>query len=96
MAYYDTAQHHGDTGHALFDLAARGHSLTDAIQWLGDAVVGHTDAYARSRAISGTKLATLTMLTGDPRQAALIGQRALDDAGQLRSRRVTDDLRELP
>lgn len=30
MAYYDTAQHHGDTGHALFDLAARGHFVTDA------------------------------------------------------------------
>ncbi|WP_405774586.1 hypothetical protein [Streptomyces sp. NBC_01538] len=37
----------------------------------GDAATGgtlHTDAYVRSRALSGTKLATLTMSIGDPRE----------------------------
>src|SRR6266851_855582 len=95
MAYYDYAQHHGDTGHALFDLAVHGYSAEPATQRLTEAVNGHEDAYARSRAISGTKLATLTMVSGDPREATTIGQRALDDAGQLRSRRAADDLREL-
>ncbi|MGH3908058.1 MAG: Scr1 family TA system antitoxin-like transcriptional regulator [Pseudonocardiaceae bacterium] len=30
MAYYDAAQHNGDTGHALFDLAIHGRSGTEA------------------------------------------------------------------
>ena len=95
MAYYDAAQHSGDTGHALFDLAMDGFPADRAAQRLAGAVTGHTGAYARSRAISGTKLATLVLASGDPREAAAIGQRALDDAGRLRSRRAADDLREL-
>jgi transcriptional regulator with XRE-family HTH domain len=95
MAYYDHAQHCGDTGHALFDLAIDGHSEPAAAQRLAEAVNGHSDAYARSRAISGTKLATLTMTQGDPCEAAVIGHRAIDDAGRLRSRRAVDDLCEL-
>ncbi len=95
MAYYDHAQHHGDTGHALFDVAIHGTPCPSAADRLATAVRGHSDAYARSRAISGTKLATLTMATGDPVEAAAIGRRAIDDAGQLRSRRADDDLREL-
>jgi len=95
MAYYDSAQHQGDTGHALFDLAVHGQSMAGAVGRLAHAVAGHTDAYARSRAISGTKLATLTMMTGDPREASAIGHRALDDAGQLRTRRAAVDMREL-
>lgn len=95
MAYYDTAQHHGDTGHALFDLAIRGRSATEARTRLATAVDGHSDAFARSRAISQTKLASLTMATGDPIEAAAIGNAALDSAGTIRSRRAADDLREL-
>ncbi|WP_254126458.1 XRE family transcriptional regulator [Amycolatopsis sp. CA-230715] len=95
MAYYDHAQHVGDTGHALFDLAVLGYRPVDAAARLADAVTGHTDAYPRSRAISQTKLATLTMATGDPAEAAVIGQAALDAAGTVRSRRAADDLREL-
>ena len=95
MAYYDQAQHHGDTAHALFDLAIHDVPGTEAAERLSAAVKGHTDAYARSRAISGTKLASLIMATGDPREASAAGQRAIDDAGRLRSRRAADDLREL-
>jgi hypothetical protein len=94
MAYYDFAQHQGDTGHALFDLAVHG-SAVPAVQRLTEAVNGHPDVYARSRAFSGIKLATLIMITGDPREATAIGQRAINDAGQLRSKRVADTLREL-
>jgi hypothetical protein len=95
MAYYEQAQHYGDTAHALFDLAVHDVPGTEAALRLSAAVTGHSDAYARSRAISGTKLASLLMATGDPREAAAAGQRVIDDAGRLRSRRAADDLREL-
>lgn len=96
MAYYDEAQHNGDTAHALFDLAI----LTDqdpgrAAQRFDTAVKGHSDAFKRSRAISRTKLAALMMAKGDPRQAAAIGNDALDEVGRLTSRRAAADLRQL-
>jgi len=94
MAFYDHAQHHGDTGHALFDLSIAGRR-TQAAQRLAYSVAHHGVAYARSRAMSRTKLASLLMVTGDPRQASAIGNQALDSAGNLRSRRAVDDLWEL-
>jgi hypothetical protein len=95
MAYYDAAQHSGDTGHALFDLALRGQCVSDATTRLAVAVAGHSAPYARSRAISGIKLASLTMRTGDPAEAAAIGGQAVTEAGRIRSRRALADLREL-
>ncbi|MEV7841488.1 helix-turn-helix domain-containing protein [Streptomyces albidoflavus] len=96
MAYYDEAQHHGDTGHALYDLAVHaGQDPGRASRRLATAVEQHTDAYARSRAISRTKLASLLMHREDPREAAHIGNRALDEVGPLTSKRARDDLREL-
>jgi hypothetical protein len=94
MAFYDHAQHHGDTGHALFDLSITGRK-TEAPQRLAYSVAHHGAAFVRSRAMSRTKLASLLMATGDPRHAALIGNQALDSAGRLRSRRAVDDLWEL-
>lgn len=94
MVFYDDAQHQGDTGHALFDISISGRR-TQAAQRLAYSVAHHGDGYARSRAISRTKLATLLMVIGDPREAAAIGQIALDSAGSLRSRRAVDDLWEL-
>ena len=94
MRYYDNAQHLGDTGHALFDLALSGHANEGADRLAG-AVAGHTDAYTRSRAFSLTKLASLTMATGDPLEAVALGHRSLDLADQLRSPRALDYLREL-
>lgn len=38
MSYYDAAQHAGDTGHALFDLAVRGRSAAAARERLSAAV----------------------------------------------------------
>lgn len=96
MAYYDEAQHNGDTAHALFDLAIlAGQDPGRAARRFGTAVKGHTDAYKRSRAISRTKLASLIMAKGDPRQAAALGHEALDEVGRLTSRRAADDLRQL-
>lgn len=95
MHYYDAAQHAGDTGHALFDVALLGRSSDEAGKRLTTAVAGHDAGFARSRAISQTKLASLTMVTGDPVKAAVIGTAALEAAGAIRSRRAADDLREL-
>ena len=95
MRYYDAAQHSGDTGHALFDLAVAGRFTSEASARLAAAVAGHTDMYARSRAISATKLASMTMKTGDPSEAAKIGLQALTDVKSIKSRRAIDDMREL-
>ncbi|WP_353942814.1 helix-turn-helix transcriptional regulator [Streptomyces sp. HUAS MG91] len=96
MAYYDHAQHHGDTAHALYDLAIRaGQDPGRAAERFEVAVEGHGKAFARSRAISRTKWASLIMAKGDPRQAIALGHRALDEVGKLTSRRAADDLREL-
>lgn len=96
MAYYDEAQHNGDTAHALFDLAIlAGQDPGRAARRFHTAVNGHTDAYKRSRAISRTKLASLLMAKGDPRQAAALGHEALNEVGRLTSRRAADDLRQL-
>ncbi|MFE3473851.1 helix-turn-helix domain-containing protein [Streptomyces bacillaris] len=96
MAYYDEAQHAGDTAHALFDLAIlAGQDPGRAARRFGTAVNGHTDAYKRSRAISRTKLASLLMAKGDPHQAAVLGHDALNEVGRLTSRRAADDLRQL-
>lgn len=94
MAYYDGAQHAGDTGHALFDLTVQGHR-TGAAGRLQTAVDGHTAGYVRSRAMSQTKLASLAMAVGDPDEAARIGLAAVADAGRLHSRRAAMDLAEL-
>ncbi|MEU7688454.1 XRE family transcriptional regulator, partial [Streptomyces spectabilis] len=96
MAYYDDAQHYGDTGHAAFDIALLpGQSSVMAVHRLQTAIEGHTDAYVRSRALSGTKLATLTMATGDPQHAVAIAHRALNEVGQLRSKRAASDVQDL-
>lgn len=96
MAYYDRAQHHGDTGHALFDLALHaGHPPAAAASRLEIAIKEHRDGYVRSRALSGTKLASLRMATGDPQEAVAVGHRALDEVGRLRSQRAIDDVQEL-
>ncbi|MFE7397709.1 helix-turn-helix domain-containing protein [Streptomyces sp. NPDC057557] len=96
MAYYDAAQHNGDTAHALFDLVIlSGQDPGRAARRFDTAVKGHSDSFKRSRAISRTKLAALVMAKGDPRQAAAIGHDALDEVGRLTSRRAADDLRQL-
>jgi hypothetical protein len=94
MRFYDSAQHHGDTAHALFDVAVLSDHQTDAVARFEHSVTHHSPEYARSRAISRTKLATLVMRQGDPHEASAIGQRALDDAGTVHSRRA-DALRAL-
>ncbi|WP_435970214.1 helix-turn-helix domain-containing protein [Streptomyces sp. Qhu_M48] len=96
MAYYDEAQHAGDTAHALYDLVLLANQDPGpAARRFEQAVQGHGEQFKRSRAISRTKLASLTMAKADPREAAAIGHTALNEAGHLTSQRAIDDLREL-
>jgi hypothetical protein len=95
MRFYDEAQHHGDTAHALYDIEARTELRTEAAARFRHSIEHHEPEFARSRAISRTKLASLTMRRGDPQEAAYQGRSALEDAGAIRSRRTVDDLREL-
>jgi hypothetical protein len=94
ITFYDHAQHHQDTGQALFDLAVNG-SKTQSAQRLAYAIAHHNAAAARARTMSQTKLASLLMITGDPRHAATLGQQALNASTRLRSRRAHEDLKEL-
>lgn len=95
MAYYDLAQHLGDTGHALFELAVHGKQVDEAKRRLAAAVAGHSDSYARSRAFSGLKLAELTMCTDDPRHAVAIGNDAISVGAAVQSRRLDHLCQEL-
>jgi hypothetical protein len=95
MRYYDAAQHAGDTGHALWDVAVLGHFTTEAHHRLSTAVTGHDQRFARARTMSQIKLASLVMATGDPCEAATVGGRALEAVSTIRSRRAADDMRDL-
>ncbi|MGH3896969.1 MAG: XRE family transcriptional regulator [Pseudonocardiaceae bacterium] len=92
---WDAAMHAGTTGQTLADLAPTGHSATEAAGRLSAAVAGHGPAFARAKVLAEINLAALTMITGDPVQAARIGATALDQAQALRSHRTLDRLREL-
>jgi hypothetical protein len=87
--------HAGTTGQTLADLAPTGHSATEAAGRLSAAIAGHGTAFARAKVLAKINVAVLTMITGDPVQAALLGTTALDQAQTLRSHRTLDRLREL-
>ncbi|MGH3801381.1 MAG: tetratricopeptide repeat protein, partial [Pseudonocardiaceae bacterium] len=95
MTYYNAAIHAGLTARPLVDLAMLGRDPGEATNRLTTAVAGHTTGHARPRALDLTKLASLTMTTGDPIQAVTIGNEALDVAGAIRSAMTANDLREL-
>ena len=88
-------QHQGDTGHALYDIATRGHSANEALRRLRTAVLGHTTAYTRSRGFSKAKLASLIMVGGDPEEATSHGREALADFTAVSSTRAVAYLNDL-
>ena len=59
------------------------------------AISGYEATYARSKVRCEILLASLTMIAGDPVQAAATGTAALDHADAVRSRRLLTLLREL-
>jgi hypothetical protein len=92
---YGEARHAQLTGQPLADLAILGSDPGEATNRLAAAAAKHTVSNTRSRAVCLIRLAILTMITGDPLQAAAMGHTALDAAGIVRSRRTAEDLREL-
>lgn len=96
MSYYTEAEHAGCCGSALSDLTSvTGELQPAAITRQHEAVAGHSDEYARSRAHAQTQLAVVVMATGDPDEAAAIGTGALAATGPIRSRRSGEYLRML-
>ncbi|MFE6052539.1 helix-turn-helix domain-containing protein [Kitasatospora sp. NPDC056446] len=95
MTYYDEAQHHGDSGHAVYDLALAGNTVDDALDRLRTAVDGHSQPFTRSRTFSRTKLAGLLLVMGYPDAALPEAERAVAEASQLRSHRAVRDLQDL-
>ncbi|MGH4016869.1 MAG: XRE family transcriptional regulator [Pseudonocardiaceae bacterium] len=93
MASYNEARHVSWGGHVLWELGMRGQFVEEARSRLAAGVATRAEGRARTR--SQIALASLVMVTGDPREAAALGTQALDWAGTLRSRRATDDLSDL-
>jgi len=91
---HDHILHQARTGEALFDLAIAG-KHTEASRRLAYTVAHDGRGYGRWRAIARIKYATLLMATSDPHEAAAVGNKAVDEAGAVRSRRVVNDLRTL-
>jgi hypothetical protein len=83
LVCYTDARHAQLTGQPLADLAIVGRDPGEATDRLAAAAAGHASGNNRSRAVCLTKLATLTMITGDPIQAATMGHAAVDAAHHL-------------
>jgi hypothetical protein len=97
-AYYDATFHTGVTGMALANLAMHGnHDPAPAIDRLTAAIASYPAENAGYRPQDRIRLASLMMVTGDPVEAAALGTAALESAAAaaVRSRRATDDLRQL-
>lgn len=95
VRYYNAEWHASCTGSALCDIAVDGYFIAEARQRLSDAVTGLGEEFARGRAMSRIRLASLVMVTGDPGEAAAIGNQALDAVSDIRSRRAADKMRDL-
>lgn len=95
LCYYDEAEHQGSAGRALIPVARATRRPDLAMNRLESAIRLHNANYPRSRTFSRTRLASLIMVSGDPREALPIGRQALADAVPLRSKRIVSELRGL-
>lgn len=95
VRYYNAAVHTDVSGYALWEIAVHGHFLAEARHRLSTVATAIGEEFARARARSQIKLASLVMLAGDPDEAAVIGWQALDAASTIRSQRAADDMRDL-
>jgi hypothetical protein len=93
LTFYNTAMHAAYVGHALWPVAMGGQFVSEAAGRISTAVSGCSGQF--SRVYMQARLASLTMVTGDPVEATAIGHQALDAAGQLRSGRVAEEFRTL-
>ena len=94
-SFYTAARHNQLTGASLADLAMLGRDPGEATNRLTAAAADHAADEVRSRALCLAKLASLTMVTGDPLQAATIGHQALEVTDSIHSYRAAEELRDL-
>ncbi|MEC3979294.1 XRE family transcriptional regulator [Amycolatopsis sp. H20-H5] len=95
LVYYDEAEHQGSIGKALIPIAKDEGKPELASSRLEAAIRLHDARYPRSRVFSQIRLASLLMVTDDPRQAAMIGRNAVTGAAPLNSARVIAELDDL-
>lgn len=95
LVYYDEAEHAGSTGRALIPVVNKTGYTELAAPRLKTAIRLQAAEYPRSLVFSRTRLATLTMMHGDPHEAVSYGTCAVEQARSLRSRRVVGELRGL-
>ncbi|MBF6332498.1 XRE family transcriptional regulator [Nocardia transvalensis] len=95
LCFYDEAEHLGSTGKALIPIAQARQRIELAAPRIRDAVALQGEEYPRSRTFSLTRLATLTMQLGDPKEAAALGLRAVEQARHLDSLRIRTELQKL-
>ena len=92
---YTSAHHAGDTAEVLAILRAKGLNKVDIGPRFLVARDGFGVKYPRARVVAELKVASLTMATGDPVEAAAVATTALDTAESISSGRVIDLLRTL-
>ncbi|MFB9363588.1 helix-turn-helix domain-containing protein [Actinoplanes nipponensis] len=95
MSYYDEAEHQGSTGRALIPIAMKTGSPALVAARMRRAICLHDKDHPRSRAFSRTRLASLTMKIGNPREAAELGWQSVEDASTVRSSRLRIELERL-
>ncbi|MFI5779104.1 XRE family transcriptional regulator [Nocardia sp. NPDC051570] len=95
LCFYDRAEHLGSTGKALMPAAQSRQQIELAAPRIREAVALQGMEYPRSQTFSLTRLATLTMQLGDPREAAALGLRATAQADRLNSQRIQTELGNL-
>ena len=88
IAYYDLAEHNGETGHALADLGALRGCAAEGERRLRAAARAHTDLYARSRVFCELRLSRLLLETGETDEVLEIARPALDAVPAIASRRI--------
>lgn len=95
MRFYDDAQHQGDTGHALYDVARHGGDPAGADRRLRAAVNGHASSYLRSRAFSRGKLASLLLRCGDLDEGLATAEVAVSELKSVHSHRTQVYVQEI-
>ncbi|WP_245567539.1 XRE family transcriptional regulator [Nocardia vinacea] len=95
LCFYDEAEHLGSTGKALIPIARARHRIELAAHRIRQAVELQAAEYPRSQTFSLTRLATLTMQLGDPKEAVALGTRAATQASQFDSHRIQKELQRL-
>ncbi|MGQ0774712.1 MAG: helix-turn-helix domain-containing protein [Pseudonocardiales bacterium] len=92
VAYLTMAELADSTGNALWPLAMRGHAVADTAARLRAAADTCGPDIIKQRTLNLTRLATLQFAHGDPDEAVVVANTALDMAGTARSRKLRDDL----